>query len=366
MKLFYPCCHSRENGNPGNVKDWIPAQKTAGITKVNIFLFIVLLIASFIPNADAHRLQPAYLEINEQSAGKFSILWKRPFIGNRPMNINPQLPSSCQNITEPVIQTLASGAVERWLVDCGESGLTNETILIDGLSATQTDVLVRIYYLGGVEETHLLRPASASAVVGGVPSRIERIIAYLQLGIQHILMGVDHLLFVLGLLLIVQSRLMLLKTITSFTLAHSITLGIATLGYANVPLPPLNAVIALSILFLGPEIVRSWRGGTSLTIRHPWVVAFAFGLLHGFGFATGLTNLGLRATEIPLALLLFNLGVEIGQIGFVMLVILLERSFRVLEIHWPRWVRLAPGYTVGSLGGYWTIQRTVILIGGLI
>jgi hydrogenase/urease accessory protein HupE len=333
---------------------------------IYILALIALLLTSSTESVEAHRLQPAYLEINEQGPGKFSILWKRPLVGNKPMNIYPRLPSSCRNLTEPVVQLSPSGSVERWIVASGESGMTNETIVIDGLSATQTDVLVRIYYIEGAEETHLLRPASASAVVGGVPSSTERIIAYLQLGIQHIVMGVDHLLFVLGLLLIVQSRWILLKTITSFTLAHSITLGIATLGYASVPLPPLNAVIALSILFLGPEIVRSWRGGTSLTIRHPWVVAFAFGLMHGFGFATGLTNLGLREAEIPLALLLFNLGVEIGQVGFVMLVILLERSFRVLEIHWPRWVRLAPGYTVGSLGAYWTIQRTVILIGGLL
>jgi hydrogenase/urease accessory protein HupE len=332
----------------------------------HIVLLVALLLASLAADADAHKLQPAYLEFNEQSAGKFSILWKRPFVAGRPMNISPQLPKSCSNITEPAIQSSVSGVVDRWLVNCGENGIKNGTIFIEGLSATQTDVLVRIYYIEGVEETHLLRPASASTVVGGVPSGMERIIAYLQLGIQHILMGIDHLLFVLGLLLIVQSRWMLLKTITSFTLAHSITLGIATLGYASVPLPPLNAVIALSILFLGPEIVRSWRGGTSLTIRHPWVVAFAFGLLHGFGFATGLTNLGLRATEIPLALLLFNIGVEIGQIAFVFLIILLERSFRTLEIHWPRLVHLAPGYTVGSLGAFWTIERSVILIGGLL
>ena len=282
------------------------------------------------------------------------------------MYIYPQLPTSCTNLTEPIVQLLPTGAVERWMVASGEGGLAGEQILIEGLSSTQTDVLVRIYYQEGDEETHLLRPASPSAVIGGVPSRIERIIAYVQLGIQHILMGIDHLLFVLGLLLIVKSRWMLLKTITSFTLAHSITLCVATLGYASVPLPPLNAVIALSILFLGPEIVRSWRGGTSLTIRHPWIVAFAFGLLHGFGFATGLTNMGLREAEIPLALLLFNLGVEIGQVAFVMLIILLERSFRILEIHWPIWVRLAPGYAVGSLGGYWAIQRTAILIGGLL
>lgn len=332
----------------------------------NIILLVFLIFASLALNADAHKLQPAYLEMNEQTAGKFSILWKRPLVSGRPMNIVPQLPASCSNITEPAVQSSVSGVVERWIVDCGKSGMTNGTIAIDGLSATQTDVLVRIYYIEGIEETHLLRPTTVSAVVGGVPSGMERIIAYLQLGIQHILMGIDHLLFVLGLLLIVQSRWMLLKTISSFTLAHSITLGIATLGYASVQLPPLNAVIALSILFLGPEIVRSWRGGTSLTIRHPWVVAFAFGLLHGFGFATGLTNLGLREAEIPLALLLFNCGVEIGQVAFVMLIILLERSFRVLQIQWPGWVRLAPGYTVGSLGAFWTIQRTVILIRGLL
>lgn len=332
----------------------------------NIIFIATLLLASLTVTVDAHRLQPAYLEINEQSAGKFSILWKRPYIGSRPMNIYPRLPSHLRNLTEPVVQLLPTGAVERWMVAINEGGLAGGKILIDGLSSTQTDVLVRIYYQEGDEETHLLRPASPFAVVGGVPSKTERIITYVQLGIQHILMGIDHLLFVLGLLLIVQSRWMLMKTITSFTLAHSITLCVATLGYASVPLPPLNVAIALSILFLGPEIVRSWRGETSLTIRRPWMVAFAFGLLHGFGFATGLTNMGLRAAEIPLALLLFNIGVEIGQIAFVMLVILLERSFRVLEVHWPRLARLAPGYTVGSLGAYWTIERSVILIGGLL
>jgi hypothetical protein len=158
---------------------------------------------------------------------------------------------------------------------------------------------------------------------------------------------------------------MLLKTITSFTVAHSITLAIATLGYASAPLDPLNAAIALSILFLGPEIVRRWRGETSFTIRHPWVVAFAFGLLHGFGFASGLTTMGLPQAEIPLALLLFNVGVEIGQLFFVVTILLLERAFRTLEIHWPRLIEAQPGYAVGSLGAYWTIQRTLVLLGGL-
>ena len=243
-------------------------------------------------------------------------------------------------------------------------GLAGKTISIVGLEATITDVLVRLHHADGRLESHLLRPQTPSVTLGGITTAGERALGYVQLGVQHILLGVDHLLFVLGLMLIVSDRWTLVKTITSFTLAHSITLAIATLGYASAPLPPLNAAIALSILFLGPEIVRTWRGETSFTIRHPWVVAFAFGLLHGFGFASGLTSMGLPKAEIPLALLLFNVGVELGQVAFVLLVILLERSFRVLEVRWPRLVERFPGYAVGTLGAYWTIQRTLILLGG--
>jgi hydrogenase/urease accessory protein HupE len=187
--------------------------------------------------------------------------------------------------------------------------------------------------------------------------------AFLNLGVEHIWLGVDHLLFVFGLLLLVKSRWMLLKTVTAFTVAHSITLALATLGYAHLPGPPLNAAIALSILILGVEIVRSRSGETSVTALHPWIVAFAFGLLHGFGFASGLSALGVPAADIPWALVMFNVGVEIGQVSFVLLILLLERSFRQLEIRWPRWVQALPGYTVGSLGAFWTIQRAAMLLG---
>ena len=187
----------------------------------------------------------------------------------------------------------------------------------------------------------LVRPSQAWVEVAASRGLLAVAGAYFKLGIEHILFGVDHLLFILGLLLIVKDRWMLVKTVSSFTVAHSITLAIATLGYARAPEPPLTAAIALSILFLGPEIVRSQRGETSLTIRHPWVVAFAFGLLHGFGFASGLTTMGLPRAEIPLALLLFNLGVEAGQLLFVIVVLLLERSFRMLEVRLPRRARSA-------------------------
>lgn len=245
---------------------------------------------------------------------------------------------------------------------CLFRGLAGRKLAIEGLEAFSTDVLVRVEHVGGRVETHLLKPVNPEITLNDAAVGRGRL-TYLTLGVEHIVLGIDHLLFVLGLLLIVADRWMLVKTITSFTLAHSLTLAVATLGSVHVPAMPLNAVIALSILFLGPEVVRVWRGQTSLTIRRPWLVAFIFGLLHGFGFASGLANLGLPQSEIPLALLLFNVGVEIGQLAFVLGILALVRSFQVLEIMWPRVVQLLPGYLLGSFGAFWTLQRLAMMFG---
>lgn len=314
--------------------------------------------------ASAHEARPGYLELRETGSDTYSFLWKRPSGGEVELQIAPVIPKDC-TLFAPDGQQVAVGAVVVHGTLTCPGGLAGKTIVIDGLEGTITDVLVRFHHADGRLESHLLRPVAPSVTFGGVTTLSDRALSYVRLGVQHILLGADHLLFVLGLLLIVSDRWMLIKTISAFTVAHSITLAIATLGYASAPLPPLNAAIALSILFLGPEIVRKWKGETSFTIRHPWVVAFAFGLLHGFGFASGLTAMGLPKAEIPLALLLFNVGVELGQLAFVLLILLLERSFRVLEIHWPRIVERLPGYTVGTLGAYWFIQRTFILVGGM-
>jgi hydrogenase/urease accessory protein HupE len=310
----------------------------------------------------AHESRPGFLELRQTGPETYSFLWKKPSGGEVEIQIAPVIPKECRLAT-PDRQQLTPGAViVRGTLTC-QGGLAGKTIAIDGLESTVTDVLVRLHHADGRLESHLLRPDTPSVTLGGVTTPAERALNYVRLGIQHILLGGDHLLFILGLMLIVSDRWMLVKTITAFTLAHSITLAVATLGYARAPLPPLNAAIALSILFLGPEIVRTWRGQTSLTIRHPWVVAFAFGLLHGFGFASGLAAMGLPKAEIPLALLLFNVGVELGQLAFVLFVILLERSFRALEVRWPRLVEHLPGYVVGTLGAFWTIQRTAVLFG---
>lgn len=312
----------------------------------------------------AHETRPGFLEIRESGDGTYSFLWKKPSGGEVEIYIAPILPKECRLATSNQ-QPLTPGAlVVRGTLTC-EGGLEGKTVAIDGLESTITDVIVRLHHADGRLESHLLKPTNPAVTLGTRTTAWQRSSGYVRLGIEHILLGADHLLFVLGLVLIVEGRWMLLKTITAFTLAHSITLAAATLGYASVPVLPLNAVIALSILFLGPEIARSWRGESSFTIRHPWVVAFGFGLLHGFGFASGLTEMGLPEAEIPQALLLFNIGVEIGQVAFVGLVLALDRAFRTLEIRWPQLVERLPGYAVGTLGAYWTIQRTLVLLGGL-
>ena len=351
----------------------------------------ILFPVLFSPSAFAHEVRPAYLELGQTGPETYDVLWKVPGQGeNLRFGIYVEFPAACTNVTQPLGSMINNAYTERWTVKC-PGGLNGGTIHIAGLAGTVVDVLVRFQHLDGREQVIRLSPSDPSFVVEASPSRWRVAATYLWLGTDHILTGVDHLLFVLGLVLITKAasgegqvasggprtappwyhwslatrHWTLLKTITAFTIAHSITLAVATLGYASAPLPPLNAAIALSILFLGPEIVRVWRGETSLTIRYPWVVAFVFGLLHGFGFASGLKATGLPQTDIAWALFLFNIGVEIGQLFFVFLILALAWSYRQLEIRWARWALALPGYTVGTLGAFWTIQRTVILIAGL-
>jgi len=327
----------------------------------NIFLLLALFTTT---RLSAHEMQPAYLELRQTGAEEWQVLWKIPARPDLENGMIPRLPKEARVTSEPARIKIGDTVTEQFTIVCA-GGLGGKEVGVDGSAAAIADVLVQVIPLNGASQVFRLTPDYRSHIIESAPGRWLEVKTYLGMGIEHILMGVDHLLFVLGLLLIVRDRWMLLKTITAFTVAHSITLGIATMGWASAPTLPLNAAIALSILFLGPEIVRVQRGETSLTIRHPWVVAGIFGLLHGFGFASGLTALGLPRSEIPLALLFFNCGVEIGQLFFVAIILLLELSFRTLEIRWARWAEALPAYTVGVLGAFWTIQRTVVLISGL-
>jgi hydrogenase/urease accessory protein HupE len=321
----------------------------------------LLLWTGFAELVQAHELQPSSMELRQLTSERFEVIWRAPVYYGKPHPARLQLPDTWQTVGEPTVRQWPDSAMHRHLVDVPGGVLDGAVIRFIGLESTITDVFARFVWLDGSETTAIARPSQPWIEVIAQRSAWQVAWDYTVLGFHHILLGVDHLLFVLGLLIIVRGTAMLIKTITAFTVAHSITLALATLGLASIPGPPLNAAIALSILFLGPEMVRIWRGQTSFTIRHPWVVAFGFGLLHGFGFASGLSTVGMPKAEIPLALLMFNIGVEIGQLAFVALILLCRHAARTLEFRWPRQTELAPAYLIGSLGAYWTIQRTAMM-----
>jgi len=317
--------------------------------------------AAAMPAAMAHESRPAYLEIDETAPGQYSIVWRTPVKAGRRLPVVLQVPDSARNLQDPVIMELADSRLERRRIDAGPEGLSGKRIEFPGLQFTITDVVVKVKLLDGRSWMVIARPSEPWVTIEATRGITAIAFDFLKQGIGHILSGADHLLFVFGLLLLVRRPWTLVKTITAFTVAHSITLAAATLGYVRPPAPPIEAAIALSILFLGIEILRARQGGTSLAIRHPWVVALAFGLLHGFGFAGALSAAGLPPADVPLALVSFNVGVELGQLAFVALVLLLVHGLRRLRVTWPRPVELLPAYVVGSFGAFWLMQRLAVI-----
>ena len=324
-------------------------------------LFISTLLAMLYPAmpASADEIRPALLDIKEQNTGLFTVTWKVPTRGERVLAITPQLPESLELLGSPSIQDIPGARIEHATYKNNAASLTGQRIVIEGLSAVQTDVLLLIQLQDGTQYSAILRPASPKYTIPLEASKLQVAGDYWRMGTIHILEGVDHLLFVLALLLIVIGFGQLLKAITAFTVAHSITLALATLGVVHVPAAPTEAIIALSIVFLATEIVHKHNGQISLTERYPWIIAFVFGLFHGLGFAGALSEIGVPQHEVPLALFMFNVGVETGQIMFIAVVVSIMAVFRKLAITMPSgaW-RLMP-YGIGSLAGFWTIERTL-------
>jgi hydrogenase/urease accessory protein HupE len=246
--------------------------------------------------------------------------------------------------------------VERWQIS-KPGGLVGQSIRIDGIASGVTDVIVRVERQDGTSQVERLLPADPQFVVKAPEGTGEVAWSYLVLGVEHILGGIDHLLFVLALLLIVRGGKRIFYTITAFTLAHSITLVAATLGWVHVPGPPIEAMIALSIVFVAAEIVNGLRGKPGLTARAPWVVAFSFGLLHGFGFAGALAEVGLPQNAIPVALLMFNVGVEVGQLIFVGFALGAAALTARVPVHRPAWTNFVLPYAIGTVAMFWVIER---------
>ncbi|MFM9847513.1 MAG: HupE/UreJ family protein [Hyphomicrobiaceae bacterium] len=305
--------------------------------------------------AVGHELRPAYLDMRETAADQFAVVWKVPALGDRRLSLYVRLPDACKSKTEPVGSIEAGAYFERWSINCA-GGIKGKEMAIEGLRSTLTDVLVRIEHQGGSMQIARLTPETPQFVASGVQSGLEVAQTYFLLGVDHILTGLDHLLFVVALMLLIPDRWMLVKTITAFTVAHSITLAGATFGYLSLPQAPVEATIALSIAFVASELAKVRPGERRLSESYPWLVAFAFGLLHGFGFAGALKEIGLPQTDVPLALLTFNLGVEAGQLIFVAAVLLGVRAATSLYEIPVVGARVA-AYVIGTISAAWLISR---------
>ncbi len=333
---------------------------------MNRALLIFVLLVSLAPRAFAHEVRPAYLELHQTAPEIYDVLWKVPGQGdNLRFGLYAELPAACTNVTQPRDSMVNNAFSERWTVKC-PGGLNGGTIHIAGLSGTMTDVLVRLQHLDSRTQVTRLTPSAPSFVVEAAPRAVQVAMTYLKLGVEHILLGIDHLLFVLALLILVTGTRRLIATVTAFTLAHSLTLAGATLGFVHVPGPPVEAAIALSIVFVAAEIIHSRQGRTGLTERFPWIVAFTFGLLHGFGFASALSEVGLPQSAIPVALFFFNVGVELGQLLFIASVFAaIALGGYAVRRFWPSTLnlkqssrlRLLPPYAIGSVAMFWVIQR---------
>jgi hypothetical protein len=318
--------------------------------------------------ATAHEVRPAYLQIQAaDDEGIYRVLWKRPLVGNRLLPIAPVFPDQCSAASTAVDTVLQGALVQRFELRC-PAGLHGETVAIEGLATTITDVMLHAALEDGTQLATLLRPDSPSAVLGTSGTAV---LGYLVLGVEHLLLGFDHILFVLCLMYFTNpvfrtgGRLAvrpgaLVKTVTAFTVAHSITLSFAVLGLARAPQAPVEAVIALSILFLAVEKLRGVE--RSITAHHTWLVAFVFGLLHGFGFAGALTDIGLPPDNVPAALFLFNVGVEIGQLGIVAVAIVIAVLFLRRQRPLPQPFIRAPLYVSGCLAAYWLVERTAGIV----
>ncbi len=311
-------------------------------------LLAALLVLAGHGAALAHETPIALLEIRENQPGSYLAVWTYS------SSVNQQAPT-------PVYPEHCS--VDGPRLDCGEKGLYG-ALSFERLGTSYSAVVVRIARLEEDEQSFTLTGAEPAVVLtpGGKLPLSQVVASYVPLGFEHIMLGIDHLLFVLGLMLLVDRAWMLVKTITAFTVAHSISLAAATLGWIGVPEAPVNAGIALSIVIVAVEVLKARGGERTWSVAYPWAVAFGFGLLHGLGFATALTAIGLPPENVPAALLFFNVGVELGQLAFVFVVLAVAWSHRRLQALLPAWYETAGVYAMGTLASVWFIGRFVDIV----
>ncbi len=323
-------------------------------------IIMALCFALLSRQAHADELRPAYIELNQISEAQWDIVWKAS--AQSPLaQGHIILPENCEQTTKPIQKLELSNQITRFTINCS-SPIYGQSIGLRGLEFSNSDALVRIAALNRDIQTIRLTPNDNMALITAPSQGIITNVAssYLALGFEHILEGYDHLLFVLALVLLIPSFKRAAWTITAFTLAHSITLIGTTLGYFALPSQPVEAIIALSIIFLALEIVQILRKQSNtprLSERYPWIIAFLFGLLHGFGFAGALAEIGLPQNDMPLALLTFNLGVELGQLLIVIIAIALLHIIERYKTSLIIPIKYGLAYTIGIIATYWFLER---------
>ena len=326
-----------------------------------IVIIGLLVSSAFTATVRAHEVRPAYLELRQTSADTYNVLWKVPALGDLRLGVYVTLPAGATQLAEPRGIFADDAYVERWSIRF-PGGLAGQQVRIDGLEATRIDVLARIEHATGAIQTVRVMPDNPAFIVETAASAWSVAATYLILGIEHILLGIDHLLFVLALVLLVKEWRRLVGTITAFTVAHSITLGLATLGVVTVPGPPVEACIALSIVFVAAEIIRARQfdaaGKPGLTERWPVDRRVYFRPIAWARFCRALSDVGLPEHAIPFALLFFNVGVEIGQLAFVGAVLGFFSIARRVPMPIPTWGWRVMPYVIGSVAMFWVIQRT--------
>lgn len=316
--------------------------------------FAIFMAAAFSPlPANAHEVRPALLELTETQPGEYDVLWKQPVTDGKTLRLTPLLPAQCQAGEERINRFAGNVVAQRWQVICP---LDTGRIKIDGLERSLTDVFVRIVMLDGGQRNQVLRPDAAIWDLETPASGLSGIGEYLLIGAEHMLFGFDHLLFVLGLTLLVAKR-QIIAVITSFTIAHSITLALTVFDVIALRSAPVELLIAASIVLLAVENIRKKQGKETLAARRPWLIAFVIGLIHGLGFAGALSDIGLPIGDEALALALFNIGLELGQIAFVGLILLILALLRHIGSAIDDAARITAIYFIGAIGCYWCLDR---------
>jgi hypothetical protein len=328
--------------------------------RARVWLALLIAIAGGAsPPAVAHEIRPAFLQIREIEPSTYDILWKTPAQGDMRLALNIELPPDCRDFGQARTTPVNAAVIQHWRSQCN-GGLAGKTVVIANLETSLTDVILRFEPLSGRPRTLRIQGAEPRAVIPARQSPVELAQIYFRLGVEHILSGVDHLLFLLCLLMLVRHFKRLIGAVTAFTVAHSITLAGTTFGWWQPASLPVEACIALSIAFLAAEVIRARAGTTGLTQRWPWIAAFGFGLLHGFGFAAALREIGLPDEAVWKALLFFNLGVEVGQVVFIGMVLAAVWSWRrFLTATLPNWAWRLPAYAAGVVACFWFIERSM-------